>query len=656
MQRVRLVSAALAALTWSAWLAVPASAAAAASEPIYDYATAVRERVWVQTTVDSDGDGKLDRLAVRIIRPRESGASLRVPVILQASPYYGGINWVPNHTDVDRADAAGPAPDPAPAAAAAASKAKTTAMVDATTAGATTGGTSSSGGAMAGTNLDKPDSVTFSGYLDNYFVPRGYAVVFADSLGSGDSGGCPTSGGRNEVLGMKAVIDWLNGRAPAFDESGALAPATWSSGHTGMIGMSYNGTLPNAVAATGVLGLDTIVPIAAVSNWYDYYRADGGVVAPAGFQGEDTDIMAKAVLTRAHPEVCATVMTALEQAQDRQTGDYNAYWAERNYLRDADKVRASVFLVHGLHDDNVRAQQTGQWWAALTARNVPRKLWLHQGEHVDPYTVRDDVWLTTLHRWFDYWLRQVDNGIMQEPMVDVETAPNEWQTSDSWPVPGAREVTLHLGRETLTTESPGRLRRQTFVDDPTRTADDLAANPGDDDPNRLVYLSPTLARDTRLSGSGTVTVRADLTGASPFLSALLVDYGTSERYAGQRSVTPLTCVGESIPDDSACAYPKVYRTAATRYEIVSRGWLDVRNRYSVVQSAPIERGRAYTLEWKLQSDDHVFAAGHRIGLVLLSTDRDHTLRYAPGTEVGVHPTESAMVLPLVTNGPLWRRR
>lgn len=65
-----------------------------------------------------------------------------------------------------------------------------------------------------------------------------------------------------------------------------------------MTGASYNGTLPNAVATTGVEGLKTIIPIAAISSWYDYYRANGAVVAPGGYQGEDTDNMAEAVLTR----------------------------------------------------------------------------------------------------------------------------------------------------------------------------------------------------------------------------------------------------------------------------------------------------------------------------------------------------------------------
>ena len=65
-----------------------------------------------------------------------------------------------------------------------------------------------------------------------------------------------------------------------------------------MIGTSYNGTLPIAVATTGVEGLEAIVPISAISNWYDYYRANGMVRAPGGFQGEDLDVLAEYVYTR----------------------------------------------------------------------------------------------------------------------------------------------------------------------------------------------------------------------------------------------------------------------------------------------------------------------------------------------------------------------
>ncbi|BCY11268.1 Xaa-Pro dipeptidyl-peptidase [Actinoplanes sp. L3-i22] len=581
-------------LTPSAAAASPASSPPGGSppgtQPTYDYTQAVREQVWVQTGVDSDFDGRPDRVAVRIIRP---ATTRKVPVIFQASPYYAGLNDVPNHDDIDRGGAAGLA---------------------------------------AASSLNRADDITFAGYLDNYFVPRGYAVVFADSLGTGGSTGCPTSGGRNETLGMKAVVDWLNGRAKAFAADGARVRADWSTGRTGMIGVSYNGTLPNAVAATGVEGLETIVPIAGISSWYDYYRANGGVVAPGGFQGEDLDVLARAVLTRENPEVCAGVMDDIERRQDRETGDYSAFWAERDYTRDVGKVRASVFLVHGLHDENVRTLQAGQWWDALAARHVPRKIWLHQAAHTDPFNIRRDVWLSTLNKWFDYWLYRIDTGIMREPMADVEVAPNQWRTAPTWPVPATRPVSLPLG--------PGG--RDTFVDNPARTAEELSADGSAVDPNRLAYLFPALSRETRISGTPEITVRADVRGDSPYLTALLVDYGPAERFAGVRTLAEQDCVGPGIPGDPGCFNRREYVTATTPYEIVTRGWLDIRNRFSPSRTTPVESGRPYTFHWDLQSTDHVFAAGHRIGVVLISTERDHTLRYPAGTVVGVQPSLSKL--------------
>jgi X-Pro dipeptidyl-peptidase len=607
---VRALTAGTALLTVvaGAGVAQAAPAPAAGTQPVYDYTQAVREQVWVQTSVDSDADGAPDRVAVRIIRPRTDGR--KVPVIFQASPYYAGLNDVPNHDDVDRDGAA----------------ARRSAEPGADRAA---------------------ETVTFAGYLDNYFVPRGYAVVFADSLGTGGSDGCPTSGGRNETLGMKAVVDWLNGRAPGFDAAGAPVAARWSTGRTGMIGVSYNGTLPNAVAATGVKGLETIVPIAAISSWYDYYRANGGVVAPGGFQGEDTDVLAKAVLTRADPEACAGVMAALERDQDRVTGDYSRFWAERDYLRDVRKVRASVLLVHGLHDDNVRTGQAGQWWEALARRGVPRKIWLHQAGHTDPFSIRRDVWLRTLHRWFDQWLYRIDTGIMREPMADVEVAPTVWRTARTWPVPGSRTTSFALapgGALRAGPAWPGA--RQSFVDDPAQTAEELADDELAADPHRLAYLTAPLTRETRLSGTPTVTVRADLDGKSPYLTALLVDYGPAARYAGTRTLAAQDCVGPGIPGDPGCFNRREYVTAETPSEIVTRGWLDVRNRLSPARTSPIRAGKAYTFSWNLQTSDHVFAAGHRIGLVLISTDRDHTLRYPAGTEVGVRLGVSKVLLPL----------
>ncbi|MFI6316372.1 CocE/NonD family hydrolase [Nonomuraea sp. NPDC050556] len=73
-------------------------------------------------------------------------------------------------------------------------------------------------------------------FYDNYFVPRGYAYVSVDMIGTRLSDGCPTSGGKSDVLGGKAVIDWLNGRATAIDDKGPPVKASWTTGRTGMIG------------------------------------------------------------------------------------------------------------------------------------------------------------------------------------------------------------------------------------------------------------------------------------------------------------------------------------------------------------------------------------------------------------------------------------
>src|SRR2546430_1633010 len=67
----------------------------------------------------------------------------------------------------------------------------------------------------------------FPGYYDNYLRPRGYAVAELDSIGTGGSTGCPTSGDRSEQAGAKAAVDWLNGRARGWAPDGTPVKATW---------------------------------------------------------------------------------------------------------------------------------------------------------------------------------------------------------------------------------------------------------------------------------------------------------------------------------------------------------------------------------------------------------------------------------------------
>ncbi|MFF4126234.1 Xaa-Pro dipeptidyl-peptidase [Microbispora rosea] len=605
-----LLRAAIAAVALTAIGAVPAHAAdgpaitvdQGRTQPVFSYADAVREHVYVESSVDSDSDGRLDRVRVDIIRPRESGPGLKVPTIIDESPYYDNSGRG-NESERKTYDAAG-------------------------------------------------EPLKFPLFYDNYFVPRGYAVLNVDMVGTTKSDGCPDVGGKADVLGGKAVVDWLNGRAPAYHDDGSPAVADWSTGKAGMIGKSYDGTLANAVAATGVEGLETIVPISAISSWYKYQRSNG-VIYNYNYmsylsRAVDTDPAAK----------CAAKRAQLDVDADDTTGNYNGFWAERDYvagsLGDASKVHASVFVVHTVNDLNVKPDNFSVWWQALADRNVPRKIWVGQYQHVDPFDFegRRDLWVDTLHRWFDRWLLGVDNGIMQEPRADVQVGPAEWVTQSDWPTPAASTHFFRPSADGSLNLKPGKNGETASFTDVRQSEDAMVADAGTAKPGRIAFTTGELPRDLRMSGTPEVDLRVSLDKPTSNLTALLVDFGEDTRVDWRRGqgVTTLTeedCHGDSTAADDAC-YKKVVTNLATRpLEIVARGWIDAQNRGSLSESSPLTPGTYAQVKWKTLPQEYVFKKGHRIGLVIAGTDSNYSGERATGTTVTVDLHKSRVEIPLV---------
>ncbi|GAA0418984.1 X-Pro dipeptidyl-peptidase [Acrocarpospora corrugata] len=588
------------------------------TQPVFSYADAIREHVYVESSVDSDANGQLDRVRVDIIRPNQSGPGLKVPAIIDESPYYDNSGRG-NETEHKVYDPAG--------------------------------------------NLAK-----FPLYYDNYFVPRGYAVLNVDMIGTTKSDGCPDVGGRADVLGGKAVIDWLNGRATAYHADGTQAFADWSTGKAGMIGKSYDGTLANAVAATGVKGLETIVPISAISSWYKYQRSNG-VVYNYDYMSYlaslvDTDPAAK----------CAAVRAELDAQDGDDTGNYSPFWAERDYidgtLGDVRGVRASVFAVHTVNDMNVKPDHFSTWWDALAKQGVPRKIWVGQYQHVDPFDFegRRDVWVDTLHAWFDYWLLGVRNDVMREPRADVQVGPTEWITQRDWPVSEASgQVFRPAADGTLGLVQAGKGETVAFTDI-RQSENAMVANVGTIQPGRVAFTTGELARDLRLSGTPIVNLRVALDKPTANLTALLVDFGDDSRIDWRRGqgITTLaeeSCHGEASATDDGC-YRKVVTNMVTRpLEIVARGWIDVQNRDSLSQSSPLAPGAYGEVEWETLPQDYTFKQGHRLGLVIAGTDSTYSGETATGATVTVDLQRSKVRIPLVlgaepalTDGDVMARR
>jgi X-Pro dipeptidyl-peptidase len=590
------------------------------TQPVFSYEDAIRETVYVQSTIDGDLDGDLDLLATDIIRPAETERGLKVPVIYEMSPYYQ----------------------------------------------------SQGRGNESETKLEEDGDFIperFPLFYDNYFVPRGYAVVLQDMRGTRNSEGCMVLGGREELIDAQATIDWLNGRGQAFTADGREVEADWSTGKVGMIGKSYDGTIANGAASTGVKGLTTIVPIAAISRWYDYHLNNGvqylnAYATPALFTFVIDQELAddeerglewiEATFSENGP--CSAVgLSVVAQAADPRA-DYNAFWDDRDYLKDAKRVRASVFVVHGLNDYNVKPNHFGQWWKALARRGVARKIWLSQTGHVDPFDFRRKAWVETLHRWFDYWLQGIDNGIMDEPRASIERFPGRWVDEPDWPAPGARPVRLRLAEGVLVIGRPTE-GTVSFTDDPRRGGQDLVADPGAQDPNRVVFLSPKLKTPLRISGIPKVSLRAGVDRVDTNLSAFIVDYppaGEQIRRAdydgageGVANTERESCWGQSSDADDAC-YLETERTITeVPYEIVTRAWFDARHHGSLRTSSPLVPGQLYRFEWELFADDYVFEQGHRIGLVIAGADADFTVPDFTHATVTVELGGSHLVLPVV---------
>ena len=150
--------------------------------PVFGYADAIRERVFIPVAgVDQDLDGTDDVTAIDIIRPLASDGGLQVPAIIDPSPYY------------------------------------------------TTIGRGNEGEHIKDLDADGINDV-WPLYVDNYFVPRGYAVILAQMNGTGNSTGCPMHGGPGDIASMRVVIDWLQGRVEGRDGSGKLVTADWHNG------------------------------------------------------------------------------------------------------------------------------------------------------------------------------------------------------------------------------------------------------------------------------------------------------------------------------------------------------------------------------------------------------------------------------------------
>jgi X-Pro dipeptidyl-peptidase len=554
----------------------------------------IREQLWVETEFDSDGDGTPDRVHVAVVRQRQTQTEgLKVPVIYESSPYFSGVSG-PVMWDVRHEVGAEPPPrTPAPPVR-----------------------------TRIRTGISNSQVSTW--------VPRGFAVVHSEAPGTGLSQGCPTIGGPPEILAPKAVIDWLNGRARGYTTVHGTERVTahWSTGKVGMTGTSYNGTIPVAAATTGVDGLEAIIPIAPNTSYYRYYRSNGLVRHPGGYLGEDMDVLYDFV-NSGNPERrdhCNAVIRdgELADGMDRVTGDYSEFWAARDLQNDLDRIEAATLMSHAFNDWNVMPEHSVRVYEYLKAKGVPAQAYFHQGGHGGPPP------LELMNRWFTRYLYGVENGVENDPKAWIvrEGAERSDPTPyPDYPHPEATPVTLHLragGHQQggLGLAANAGQGTETLVDNFSFSGTVLARAEWTD--HRLLYATPELADSTHISGTPRITMRVASSTPAANLTVWLVSLPWRQGRPGRG--------GQMV---------------GARGGLITRGWADPQNHASLTSSELLVPGEFYELTFDLQPDDQVIAAGQRIGLMIMSTDRDFTLWPDPGTELTVDLDATSLELPVV---------
>jgi len=306
-------------------------------------------------------------------------------------------------------------------------------------------------------------------------VPRGFALAVAHVRGHGSSEGCPDFQQPAESEDGALIVEYLGRDAP------------WSNGNVGMIGLSYDAAI-QLFTATANSGrqypyLKALVPIAPLASVYDTFHYDGvpGLAMGASFEAV---YQAFSLAVVYGPESPLPVMAdpdgrlpcraeVYRNALDR-SGDWKAPWAERDVRPRLQNLKAAVLTTIGHRDGRHMSKAMDGLFDQLP-RKVPRAglfgVWRHGKDTgvppdctFDPVKdgapcsarARTDAW-DMIFAWFDHWLKDIDTGVADWPVAQVQDTTGQWRTVDTWPHPAgeAGQLALSAGGELGANEPTG---------------------------------------------------------------------------------------------------------------------------------------------------------------------------------------------------------
>jgi len=427
----------------------------------------------------------------------------------------------------------------------------------------------------------------------DWWVPRGYTLVFIDTRGTG------TSPGQSDLWSMQEAWDYYDAIEWAADQS-------WSNGKVGLVGVSYYAITQWNVSSLQPPSLTTIVPW---EGWADMYRDSvfhGGIINQ-GFYGRWwLDVRGKQLLENTRADNSAALSEDLIYNFMAHHLD-SPWWDEVKSRAQFDKITVPLYSSGnwGGWNHHMRGNVDGY----VRSASIHKKLEMHIGGHTDAFY--SDEGKHEMLRWYDHWLKGKDTGIMDEPPVKlcIRTSVREceWRFENEWPLARTQYRRYYLNPEAagvvqdavhdaiLTTTPPSREGQLVYPTGPEAYSRGLAGQP------TLTFVTEPMSEDV------------EITGHSNLVMWVSSETDDMDIFAYLRNMAPDGTVETSTRGILRVALRKLNSELSTPY----------RPYHSHNEEQKLTPGEVVPVQVEIWATSMVFKAGHRIRLDVQPHDGQH---------------------------------
>ncbi len=263
-----------------------------------------------------------------------------------------------------------------------------------------------------------------------WWTARGYIVIRVDSRGTGKSPGKTDIWSTQEARDYYDAIEWA-------------ARQEWSNGKVGLAGVSYYSIVQWNVASLQPPSLTTIL---VWEGWSDTYRDavfQGGVFNLSFLTRWWTHVQGRQLLERTRVDNPAALEEHLMWNYMVHNLD-GPWWDEVKARARFDRIEVPLYSSGnwGGWNHHMRGNVEG----FLRSASAHKKLQMHIGGHTDAFF--SDEGKIEMLRWFDYWLKGINTGIMDEPPINlcVRTSVStcDWRFENEWPLARTRFTKYYL--------------------------------------------------------------------------------------------------------------------------------------------------------------------------------------------------------------------